>query len=63
MIGPMFPFQIAAGIIVGFALLSLTRTGMSIHRANDGWRSAFGAGMFVFGFLACGFIIIAAALA
>ena len=63
MIGPMFPFQIAAGIIIAFALIGLTLKGMSIHRANTGWRSAFGAAMFIFGFMICGFVIIGASLA
>lgn len=62
MIGPMFPFQIAAGIILGFAFLALTRAGISIHRSNGGWRSALGATMFVVGFLSCGMIVIAASL-
>lgn len=43
------PFQIAAGLLLAALVVLLIRTGMNIHRNNGGFRSAFGAAMFIGG--------------
>ena len=59
----ILPFQIASGILLGAMVIMVISKGMNIHRANDGWRSWFGALWFVFGFLLAGIIIIFGSLA
>lgn len=58
----MLTFQIAAGLLLAAFVALATTKGMNIHRANDGWRSAFGAGLFLVGFVMGGLVIVLGAL-
>jgi hypothetical protein len=45
------PFQIAAGLLLAGLVVLMIRWGMNAHRNNAGWRSAFGAAVFVAGLI------------
>lgn len=45
------PFQIAAGLLLAALVVLMVRWGMNVHRSNAGWRSAFGAVVFVSGLI------------
>ena len=53
------PFSIAAGILLAAFAIILVKVGMNIYRNNDGWRSLFGAALFVSG-LAFGLMVMLA---
>ena len=57
----MLTFQIAAGLLLAAFVALVTTKGMNIHRSNDGWRSLFGGGLFLLGFLIGGAVIVAGA--
>ena len=45
------PFQIAAGLLLAAMVVLMIRWGMNAHRNKSGWRSAFGAVVFVGGLI------------
>lgn len=47
----LLPFQIAAGLLMAGLVVLLIRTGMNIHRNNEGLRGIFGAVIFVSGMI------------
>lgn len=58
-VNPLLPFQVTGGILLAALILVLINKGMNIHRANDGWRSWFGAVMFIIGFMMATVMVLA----
>lgn len=58
-VNPLLPFQIVSAVMISALILVLISKGINIHRNNSGWRSAFGAAMFIVGFMAATVMVLA----
>lgn len=58
----MLAIQIASGLLLAAFIVMMGTKGMAVHRSEDGWRSTFGALLFLAAFLIGGMVVIAGAL-